>query len=61
MHGAGFLGGLACGILGGLIGEAASRVLLIHGDTHIDPPAVGIAGVVLLLNVSASAGWLPLS
>jgi hypothetical protein len=45
--------GTLAGVAGGLIGEAAARVFLIHGDTHIDPPAIAIAimtGFVLLLD-----------
>ncbi|MEO7274153.1 MAG: permease [Vicinamibacterales bacterium] len=58
LHGAGFLGGVACGVAGALLGEAASRLFLIHGDTHIDPPAAGIAGVVLVLKVATALGWI---
>jgi hypothetical protein len=58
LHGAGFVGGVACGVAGGVIGELASRVLLIHGDTHIDPPAVGIAAVVVMLKVATAFGWI---
>jgi hypothetical protein len=58
LHGAGFIGGAACGVAGALLGEAASRVFLIHGDTHIDPPAAGIAGVVLVLKVATALGWI---
>ena len=62
LHGAGFVGGVACGVAGAIIGELASRVFLIHGDTHIDPPAVGIAAVVLILKLAVAAGLLhPLS
>jgi hypothetical protein len=34
--------GAAAGIVGALLGELFSRVFLIHGDTHIDPPANAI-------------------
>ena len=34
--------GILGGILGALVGELASRLFLIHGDTHIDPPATAI-------------------
>lgn len=37
--------GVSGGILGALIGELAARVFIIHGDTHIDPPAIGIFAV----------------
>ena len=59
LHGAGFVGGVICGMAGAVIGEVASRAFLIHGDTHIDPPAVGIAAVVFGLKVLTAAGWLP--
>ena len=58
LHGAGFAGGVLCGVAGALLGELASRVFLIHGDTHIDPPAVGIALVVLFLKVAVAFGLL---
>ena len=35
--------GAAAGIGGALLGEFFSRLFLIHGDTHIDPPACAIA------------------
>jgi hypothetical protein len=34
--------GTAGGVLGALLGEAAARIFIIHGDTHIDPPATAI-------------------
>jgi hypothetical protein len=34
--------GIVGGILGALVGEFASRLFLIHGDTHVDPPAIAI-------------------
>lgn len=34
--------GAAAGIGGALVGETFSRLFLIHGDTHIDPPAGAI-------------------
>lgn len=30
------------GVIGAIVGEFAARLFLIHGDTHIDPPAVAI-------------------
>jgi len=36
------LAGAVAGILGAIIGEFFSRLFLIHGDTHIDPPANAI-------------------
>ena len=40
--GAALIIGIIGGILGALVGELASRLFLIHGDTHIDPPATAI-------------------
>jgi hypothetical protein len=54
LHGAGFVGGVLCGMAGAVIGEIGSRVFLIHGDTHIDPPAVGIAAVAFLLKAAVA-------
>lgn len=59
LHGGGMGVGIACGVAGALIGEVASRLFLIHGDTHIDPPAIGIAVVVALLKVATAFGLLP--
>ena len=58
LSGAGFLGGAMCGVAGAIVGEIGSRVFLIHGDTHIDPPAVGIAAVACALKVAVFAGLL---
>ncbi len=35
--------GALCGVLGALLGEACARLFLVHGDTHVDPPALAIA------------------
>lgn len=56
VHGGGVLMGGLCGLLGACIGELASRVFLIHGDTHIDPPAAAIAVVATLLLLLQAAG-----
>jgi hypothetical protein len=58
LHGTGMVGGIACGVAGAVLAEVASRLFLIHGDTHIDPPAVGIAAVVLALKTATFMGWL---
>lgn len=34
--------GAIAGIAGALLGEVFSRLFLIHGDTHVDPPAIAI-------------------
>ncbi len=34
--------GIVGGVIGALLGELFSRLFLIHGDTHIDPPANAI-------------------
>ena len=43
--------GAVAGILGALLGELFSRLLLIHGDTHLDPPAnaIIVMSVVIVL------------
>lgn len=56
VNGGGVVVGALCGVVGALLGELASRVFLIHGDTHIDPPAVAIAAVATLLAISRFAG-----
>jgi hypothetical protein len=43
--------GVAFGVIGAFSGELFARLFLIHGDTHIDPPAAAIAFSVLLLRV----------
>jgi hypothetical protein len=44
--------GTAAGILGALLGELAARVFIIHGDTHIDPPAIAIFIVATIVVVT---------
>jgi hypothetical protein len=56
ISGGGVLAGAIGGVVGALLGEVASRVFLIHGDTHIDPPAVAIAAVATLLAISRAVG-----
>jgi hypothetical protein len=43
--------GAVAGIIGALLGELFSRLFLIHGDTHIDPPAAAIAVMATLIVV----------
>ncbi len=48
------LAGAAGGIAGALLGELYSRLFLIHGDTHLDPPAFAIftmATVVVIIQI----------
>ncbi len=45
------------GIICALIGELVSRLFLIHGDTHIDPPAMTIALMTSLINILAMIGF----
>jgi hypothetical protein len=56
MHGGGVVVGALCGVLGACLGEVASRVFLIHGDTHIDPPAAAIGAVATILLVLQAVG-----
>ncbi|MEZ3117319.1 hypothetical protein RYH80_15490 [Halobaculum sp. MBLA0147] len=54
------------GAISGLIGEVTQRVFYSHSGTHVDPPAMAIAivmlivGVLSLLNVLSTAGYLAL-
>jgi hypothetical protein len=50
--------GAVFGVIGALAGEFYSRLFLIHGDTHIDPPAAAIGTVVLLLRLAEANGLL---
>jgi hypothetical protein len=43
--------GVAFAVIGAFSGELFARLFLIHGDTHIDPPAAAIAFSVLLLRL----------
>jgi hypothetical protein len=45
------LWGAVFGILAALLGELFSRLFLIHGDTHIDPPAWAIFPVTTIILV----------
>lgn len=44
-----FFAGALAGVVGGLFGELYSRLFLIHGDTHIDPPAFAIFTVTTIV------------
>lgn len=48
------------GLLCALLGEFVSRVFLVHGDTHIDPPAMTIAIMTTLVNLLAMLGFFTL-
>jgi hypothetical protein len=50
--------GAAFGVIGALAGEFYSRLFLIHGDTHIDPPAAAIGTTVLFLRLAEANGLL---
>ena len=43
--------GTIAGVVGAFLGEAAARLLLQGGDTHIDPPAAAIAPSILLIRL----------
>ena len=43
--------GTAFGVVGAAAGEGFSRVFHQHGDTHVDPPAAGIAIAVAIVRV----------
>lgn len=44
--------GMLAGVAGALVGEFYARVFLIHGDTHIDPPAAAIATMITLVKLA---------
>ena len=46
--------GIAGGVLAGLLGELFACLFLIHGDTHLDPPAM-VLGVMFALSPLAAA------
>jgi len=53
---------LAAGVFGGLsglFGELTQRVFYAHGGTHVDPPAMAIAIMMLLVGVLYLFGLLP--
>ncbi|MFB6268672.1 MAG: hypothetical protein ABEH83_01925 [Halobacterium sp.] len=56
----------AFGVLSGVLGEATQRMFYSHSGTHVDPPAMAIAlvmlgvGVLYLVGVIPSAGYLAL-
>ena len=43
--------GAALGVVGAGAGEAFSRVFHQHGDTHVDPPAAGIAITIAIVRL----------
>ncbi len=50
--------GLVFGVFGALMGEVCNRVFYMHGKTHVDPPAFGIAAAGLLSAILVTAGVL---
>ena len=46
---AAMIAGAIAGIAGALLGELYSRLFLIHGDTHVDPPACAIATMATII------------
>ncbi len=50
---AALIAGAVAGIAGALLGEFFSRLFLIHGDTHIDPPAAAIATMATIIVIIA--------
>ncbi|WP_435129933.1 hypothetical protein [Halobaculum sp. D14] len=49
----------AFGGLSGLLGELTQRVFYSHSGTHVDPPAMAIMLMMLLVGVLSLAGVLP--
>jgi MFS family permease len=53
---------LAAGVFGaisGLLGELTQRIMYSHSGTHVDPPAMAIAIMMLVIGVLAIAGVIP--
>ncbi|QLC34418.1 hypothetical protein EFA46_009430 [Halarchaeum sp. CBA1220] len=53
---------LAAGALGavtGVVGEASQRIFYAHSGTHVDPPAMSIAAVMLVIGICYLLGLLP--
>jgi hypothetical protein len=51
------LWGLIVGIICAFVGELCARLFLVHGDTHIDPPATAIAIMTFVLNGLTALGF----
>jgi|AntDeeMinimDraft_4_1070355.scaffolds.fasta_scaffold00290_10 hypothetical protein len=49
----------AFGAASGLIGEATQRVFYSHSGTHVDPPAMAIAIVMIVVGILAILGVIP--
>lgn len=47
------------GALSGLFGELTQRVFYSHSGTHVDPPAMAIVLVMVLVGVLHLAGVIP--
>ena len=50
--------GAAVGVLAGVVGELAQRVLYAHADTHLDPPAASIVVTTFLIALLDVVGLL---
>ena len=48
---------LIVGIICAFLGELCARLFLVHGDTHIDPPATAIAIMTFVLNGLTALGF----
>ncbi len=53
---AALVAGAVGGVLGALLGEFYSRLFLIHGDTHVDPPAFAIFTMATVVMVTRLLG-----
>jgi len=49
----------AFGVLSGLLGEVTQRIFYSHSGTHVDPPAMAIVLVMLLIGVLYLVGLIP--
>lgn len=49
------------GVLSALVGECGQRLLYSHSGTHVDPPAMAIATLMLVIGGAFQLGLLPTS
>jgi hypothetical protein len=50
------IAGIGFGIFGAVMGEVCNRIFYMHGETHVDPPAFGIAASGFLSAILIAAG-----
>lgn len=58
---AALLGAAGFGALSAIIGEISERIFYAHSGTHVDPPAIAIAVMMLGVGILYVAGFIPVS